>query len=67
MDLRGRVLAGVHRGTPEKKRRGILGKVGARSREALIEAMGRALHAITLQDARGFFEHRGYRVAGQPL
>ena len=46
------------------KIKGILRKVGARSREeALIEAMGRALEdAITPQDARGFFEHCGHRL-----
>jgi transposase len=42
------------------KIKGILRKAEARSREALIEAMGRALDAITPQDARGFFEHCGY-------
>jgi len=36
-------------------------KAGARTREALIEAMGRALEAVTAQDARGFFGHCGYR------
>jgi len=38
----------------------ILRKAEVRSREALIEAMGKALDAITSQDARGFFEHCGY-------
>jgi UDP:flavonoid glycosyltransferase YjiC (YdhE family) len=42
-------------------------KAGARTREALIEAMGRALRAVTEKDARGFFEHRGYRAAAQLL
>jgi transposase len=42
------------------KIKGILRNAQARSREALIEAMGRALDAITPQDARGFFEHCGY-------
>jgi len=32
-----------------------------------VEAMGRALDAVTAGDARGFFEHRGYRVAAQLL
>jgi transposase len=45
----------------------ILRKVGARSREALIEAMGQALDAITSWDAKGFFEHCGYRSLGQLL
>ena len=49
------------------KIKGILRKAEARSREALIEAMGSALDAITSQDVRGFFEHCGYRVLVQPL
>jgi len=49
------------------KIKGILRKAQARSREALIEAMGRALDAITCRDARGFFEHCGYRSLGQLL
>jgi len=43
----------------------LLRKAGARTREALIEAMGRALEAVTAKDARGFFEHRGYCAAAQ--
>lgn len=38
----------------------LLRKVAARSREALVEAMGTALSAVTAQDAKGFFEHCGY-------
>ena len=49
------------------KIKGILRKAEARSREALVKAMGRALDAITLQDARGFFDHCGYRAPGQSL
>ena len=49
------------------KIKGILRKAEARSREALIEAMGRALEAITPQDAEGFFRHCGYRSPGQLL
>jgi transposase len=49
------------------KMKRILRKAEARSREALIEAMGRALDAITTQDAKGFFGHCGYRVLGQRL
>jgi transposase len=45
----------------------LLRKAGARTREALLEAMGRALDAVTPSDARGFFEHRGYRPLAQPL
>ena len=40
----------------------ILRKAEARSRQALVEAMGRALDAITSRDARGFFEHCGYQL-----
>jgi transposase len=43
------------------KIKGILRKAQSRSREAMIEAMGRALDAITPQDTKGFFEHCGYR------
>jgi transposase len=45
----------------------LLRKTGARTREALIEAMGWALEAVTAKDARGFFEHRGYRATAQLL
>ena len=42
----------------------LLRKVGARTRESLVEAIGRALCAISSRDARGFFEHAGYRPLG---
>jgi transposase len=42
------------------KLKGLLRKSGARSREALVEAMGAALDAITVGDARGLFGHCGY-------
>src|SRR5215211_5526080 len=42
-------------------------KVEARHREALMEAMGWSLDAVNASDARGFFEHRGYRPLAQPL
>jgi transposase len=42
------------------KMKGLLRKVEARSREALLEALGAAISAITPRDARGFFEHCGY-------
>jgi transposase len=35
-------------------------KVGARTREALVEAIGRALAAVTPEDAAGWFAHAGY-------
>jgi transposase len=43
------------------KVKGLLRKVQARTRESLIEAMGRALSALTALDAQGFFAHCGYR------
>jgi transposase len=49
------------------KLKGLLRKAEARSREVLIEAMGRALVALTTRDARSYFEHRGYRALGQLL
>jgi transposase len=44
----------------------LLRRTGARTREALIEAMGRALDTVTARDARGFFEHCGYRTMPAP-
>jgi transposase len=43
----------------------LLRKAEARSREALLEAIGTAISAISAQDARGFFEHCGYRAMVQ--
>jgi transposase len=42
-------------------------KVGARTREALVEAMARALAAVTTEDAAGWFAHAGYWPQDQPL
>jgi len=44
------------------KIKGLLRKAQARTRQALIEALGVAISAITVGDARGFFEHGGYRL-----
>jgi transposase len=49
------------------KVKGILRKVGARTRGALDEAMGEALKAVTAEDAAGWFRHCGYRPLDQPL
>jgi hypothetical protein len=49
------------------KVKGLLRLAGARTCEALIEAMGRALEVVTAEDARGFFEHCGYPIPAQPL
>ena len=42
-------------------------KAGARVREALVEAIGRALATVTLEDAAGWFAHAGYWPQDQPL
>jgi transposase len=42
-------------------------KVGARTREALVEAMDRALAAVTTEDVAGWFAHAGYWRQDQPL
>jgi len=47
------------------KIKGLMRKTGARSRKALVEAMGKALDAVTARDARRFFEHCGYCALGQ--
>jgi transposase len=47
------------------KMKGLLRKVEARSREALLEALGAAISAITHRDAHGFFEHCGYGTVAQ--
>ena len=49
------------------KIKGTLRKAGARTREALIEALGVAISAVTARDARGFFEHSGYCLPVQLL
>ena len=40
-------------------------KAAARTREALVEAVGRALEAVTAKGARGWFAHCGYAVRDQ--
>ena len=49
------------------KVKALLRRAEARTRAALIEAMGQALSAITARDTRGFFDHCGYRTLGQLL
>ena len=49
------------------KVKGILRKAAARTREALVEATGRALDAITPEDIRGFYADCGYRLPVQSL
>jgi transposase len=49
------------------KLKALLRGAEARTREALIEAMGAALAAISARDAAGFFGHCGYRATAQLL
>jgi transposase len=49
------------------KIKSLMRKAEARSREALLEAMGTAISALSAQDARDFFEHCGYRMSVQSL
>lgn len=50
------------------KVKGSLKKAKARALQALSEATGEALRAVTEEDARGFFSHRGYDGSqGHPL
>jgi len=49
------------------KVKGLVRRAGARSRKALIEAMERALDAVTTKDTQGSFKHCGYPLPTQPL
>jgi transposase len=49
------------------KVKNLLRKAAARTREALVRAIGVALSAVSAQDARGFFEHAGYRTTAHLL
>jgi transposase len=49
------------------KLKGILRKAEARTQGVLVEAMGRALSAISRQDIAAFFAHCGYRLPLQLL
>ena len=49
------------------KIKALVRKVGARGCEALVEAIGRALAAVTPEDAAGWFAHAGYWPQDQPL
>jgi transposase len=45
------------------KLKALLRREKARTKEALLRAIGRALDAITPEDAKGWFDHCGYAVA----
>ena len=45
----------------------MLRRAGARTKEALLEVLSEALSAVSSRDARGYFEHAGYRPQAQLL
>jgi transposase len=49
------------------KIKGIVRKIGARTREMLVEAIELALGGVTPEDAAGWFAHAGYEPQDQPL
>jgi transposase len=49
------------------KKKQLVRRAGARTREALVGTIGRALAAVRLEDAAGWFAHAGYRPQDQPL
>jgi transposase len=42
------------------KKKHLVRKAGAHVREDLVEAIGRALRTVTIEDAAGWFAHAGY-------
>jgi transposase len=49
------------------KIKSIVRRAGVRTKDALIDVLSEALSAISVQDARGYFEHAGYRLRAQLL
>ena len=49
------------------KIKALVRKAEARTREALVEAIGRGISMVTAEDARGFFDHCGYTTPVQLL
>ena len=49
------------------KVKGILRRIGARTRETLLEATAEALDAVSRRDARGWFGHCGYHLPHHSL
>jgi transposase len=49
------------------KIKALVRKAKARTREALVEAIGRGISMVTAEDARGFFDHCGYSTQVQLL
>lgn len=49
------------------KVKNILRRIGARTKEMLVEAMSKALDAVSIQDIRGYLAHCGYCTPAQQL
>jgi transposase len=49
------------------KMKDLIRKAEARTKEALLEAIGAAISALSARDGRGYFEHCGYRASVQSL
>jgi transposase len=49
------------------KIKAVVRKAEARTREALVEAIGKGIIMVTTEDARGFFDHCGYTTPVQLL
>jgi transposase len=49
------------------KIKAVVRKAESRTREALVEAIGRGITMVTTEDARGFFDHCGYTTPVQLL
>ncbi len=49
------------------KVKGLLREAEVRTREALVDTIGRALSAVSARDALGYFEHCGYHASNRPL
>ena len=49
------------------KIKGMVRQAGARTKGALVEVLGEALSAVSVQDARSYFEHAGYHPRAQLL
>jgi transposase len=49
------------------KIKALVRKAEARTREALVEAIGRGISVVTAEDAQGFFDHCGYTIPVQLL
>jgi transposase len=49
------------------KIKALVRKAEARTREALVEAIGKGISMVTAEDAQGFFDHCGYTIPVQLL